>query len=38
MGLLLLASNLYEKEAIKKISNDSIQKVLITGVKFVLAK
>ena len=38
IGSFLKKSNLYEKEAIKKISNDSIQKVLITGVKFVLGK
>ena len=29
-------SNLYEKDAIKKISNDSIQKVLINSVKFII--
>lgn len=29
-------ANIYEKDAIKKISNDSIQKVLINGVKFFL--
>lgn len=31
-------SNLYEKEAIKKISNDSIQKVLINKIKFIISK
>lgn len=31
-------SNSYEKQAIKKISNDSIQKVLITKIRFVLTK
>lgn len=31
-------ANIYEKEAIKKISNDSIQKVLINGIRFVLSK
>lgn len=31
-------SNSYEKQAIKKISNDSIQKVLITKIRFVLSK
>ena len=38
IGNFLKKSNLYEKEAIKKISNDSIQKVLITGIRFVLSK
>lgn len=31
-------ANFYEKEAIKKISNDSIQKVLINGMRFVVSK
>lgn len=31
-------TNYYEKEAIKKISNDSIQKVLINKIRFVLTK
>jgi len=38
IGSFLKKSNFYEKEAIKKISNDSIQKVLINGVKFIIAK
>ena len=29
-------ANLIEKESIKKITSDSIQKVLITGVRFVI--
>jgi len=36
MGLLLKKANLMEKLAIKKISNDSIQKVLVTGVRFII--
>jgi len=32
---LLKKANLIEKLAIKKISNDSIQKVLVSGVKFI---
>lgn len=38
IGSFLKKSNLYEKEAIKKISNDSIQKVLINGIKIVIPK
>lgn len=38
MGGFNKKTNQYEKEAIKKISNDSIQKVLITKIKFVPTK
>jgi predicted ribosome quality control (RQC) complex YloA/Tae2 family protein len=38
IGSFIKKSNLYEKDAIKKISNDSIQKVLVNGVKFVIGK
>ena len=36
LKLFYKKANLYEKNLIKKISNDSIQKVLINGVKFFL--
>ena len=38
IGSFIKKSNSYEKEAIKKISNDSIQKVLVTGVKIIIGK
>ena len=38
LSSFVVKTNLYEKEALKKISNDSIQKVLISKIRFIISK